>query len=47
MTLWWQVHTPKRVKLIDSKGELMNCIGFKGMSLLMKYETHNLQGWIF
>ncbi len=26
----WQVHMPKRVKLINSRSELMNCVGFRG-----------------
>jgi hypothetical protein len=34
-------------KLIDFKGELMNCIGFRRRNLLMRYKVCNPQEWIF
>jgi len=43
----WQVHMPKRVKLIDSKGELMNNVSFRGRSFSTMYKVHSFQGWIF
>jgi hypothetical protein len=39
-----QLHMPKRVKLIESGGELMNYASFQGRSFLMKYETCSPQG---
>jgi hypothetical protein len=47
MRLLWQVHTPKRTKLIHPKGELMNYVDFKGKSLLMRYKACNARRWAF